>query len=356
MKQHMATINLATKYSNKIDEKFTLSSRVKGNTSNDYELTGVKSVRIYTPVTQELADYIRSGTSRYGAPKEMEDTIQELTMTQDKAFSITIDKGNYNEQQMVKKAGRMMAMEMDEQVVPTIDKYALNRYCELAGQNASLSSAPTKSSIVGNLFDCAAAMDNKLVPADSRVLYIKSTYYNLLRQSSEFLAVDNLAAKALTKGVVGEAADMTIVKVPDSYLPENVYFLATYKRSVILTQKIRDSKLHTDPPGISGALLEGRFNYDAFVLSAKADGVYVAAASAGICAAPTIAISSNVATITNNASGSTVKYTTDGSDPRYSATANVYTATVTLTSGQTIKACSVKSGMIQSSVAEKKNA
>ena len=45
--------------------------------------------------------------------------------------------------------------------------------------------------------------------------------------------------------------------------------------------KLEDYKVHTDPPGISGSLVEGRIVYDAFVLDNKAKAIYYQAISEG---------------------------------------------------------------------------
>ena len=86
-------VNLATKYEKEIAKVFTIKSKVSGNTNQDYDFNGVKSINIYTPVTQPLNDYKRTGSNRYGDPQELQDTLQEMEVNKDKAFSITIDKG-----------------------------------------------------------------------------------------------------------------------------------------------------------------------------------------------------------------------------------------------------------------------
>ena len=116
-------INLATKYSKEIANAFTLRSVVDGTTNKDYDFTGVKTLNVYTPVTQGLADYQRTGTSRYGTPTELQDTMQELMLTRDRSFSITIDKGNNSEQMGAKEASRILSIEMNEQAIPEMDKY-----------------------------------------------------------------------------------------------------------------------------------------------------------------------------------------------------------------------------------------
>lgn len=106
------------------------------------------------------------------------------------------------------------------------------------------------------------------------------------------------------------------------------------------------------PCGNNLNLLEGRQYYDCFVFGAKADGVYVevnTAASAGtVLAAPTIAAATGAITPTG---GATVKYTTDGSDPRYSMTAVVGT-TPTVAKNDVVKAYQYKEGAYPSPVAE----
>ena len=210
-------INLAVKYEDKILQEFTHASFMKNNVSNEYDLTGVRSLTIYTPVTVDLNDYDRTATAnRFGTPTEMEDTVQELTMTQDKGFAITIDRGNNSDQMMIKESGRMLGLQVNEKVVPFMDKYAFKQFAVNAGTVKGINK-PTTATIVGCIMDPETALTNALVPAENRYLYIGATYYNMLRMSSEFLAVDTLANKALSKGVVGQIADMTVVKVPDSY-------------------------------------------------------------------------------------------------------------------------------------------
>ena len=350
----MSSINLASKYSDKIAARFTHASYFAGNVSTDYDFAGVKSLTIYTPVTVDLNDYDRTAaTNRFGTPTELEDTIQELVMTQDKGFSITIDRGNDSDQMLTKEAGKMLGIQVSEKVVPLMDKYALNKYFHEAGNIVGADKAPSKDNIVSYIFDAATTLDNKLVPPENRYLYIKATYYNLLRQSSEFLAVDLLAAKALEKGLVGEIADMKVIKVPDSYFPENTYFLIANKNSVILPNKIKTARVLKNVPGLDGSLLEGRNYFDAFVLGAKADGVYALVDSEFICTTPAVNKSGATTTIVSVTPDSKIKYTLDGSDPRYSVSAQVYTAEITSPeAGTVIKAYAYKDGMFASDVKE----
>lgn len=347
-------INLASKYSGKIQEKFKKSSFLAGNTSNAYDFAGVRSLTIYTPETVPLNNYKRDGANRFGTPVEMEDTIQELTMTQDKSFALTIDKGNNSDQLMTKEAGKMMKLQIEEQVTPYTDKYAIRRFIEQAGTIKGVT-APTKSTIIGMIFDAATALDDFMVPDNDRILYVPTSVYNMIRLSPEFIGVDKLAEQSLVKGQMGMIADMKVIKMPQSYFPVDTYFLITYKQSVLFPFKIKTARILKNAPGIDGALLEGRQYFDAFVIGTKANGVYAAVKSDKVVATPTIAISSNSATVTSTTGSATIKYTTDGTDPRYSKTALTYSTAVTLTSGQTIRAYAEKADMFASGVADKVN-
>lgn len=355
-------INLATKYSDKIASYFSLKSVVDGNTNNDYRFTGAATVQIYTPVTQPLTDYSRTGLSRYGSPAEMQDHTQELALGRDRAFAITIDRGNNDEQMNVKEAGRMLALELDEQVIPEMDRYALGRFIDHAGKIETAASAPTKTDIVTKLSDAMVWLSNKKVPKDGRVIYLGWTYLGVLRTSAEFMGNDTLGSAALRSGAIGSFMGAAVVPVPDEYLKKGsstCYFLITHKNAVLQPKTIQDYFVKQNPPGINGALLEGRFRYDAFVLGAKADGVYALAASGAVQAAPTLSYTANTKTLSfASASASKIVYTLDGTDPRYSKSALIISGasgTISLSAfaGKTvtIKAVALSGSLFTSAVA-----
>lgn len=346
-------INLASKYSKQIDQVYTHESFVAGKANGKFEFTGVKGVKIYSPSTVPMNDYTRAGTNRYGNPQEMQDEVQELVVTQDKAFSLTIDKGNAAEQMGTKNAGARLRQQMNEQVIPTQDKFALARYIEQAGTVKGLTAAPTDQTILGLLSDAGVAMDNENVPSDGRYCFMGATYVGVLRQAKQIVELEGMGTKAVKKGVVGECMGFQLVKVPDKYLPGDAYFLCFRSESVVNPHKIHDTKLHTDPPGISGHLMEGRFLYDAFVLGKRSAGVYAAVAAAKKQATPTIAVSSGTATITS-AGAAKILATTDGSDPRYSESAVTVASGGTLTVGSSYHVRAVAYGTFPSDVAEKK--
>ena len=299
----MATINLAEKYSPKVVDKFYKDSVILGKSNKEYDWDGVKSVKVWTINTYAPTDYskpandnaITGAHARYGSTYEVADTIQTMTLTRDRAVSLSVDKGNNTEQMLIKNAGKVMSLELREQFVPEFDKYALARYSGLMTSAPSWANLVTvvadgtadlsKSAIVGKISDGVTALRNNLANVDDCYCYIGETEFANLLLSPEFINYNNptFASRNLEKGVMGKVRGVEIVPVPDSYLTTtgnpnltaNVHFIIVKKESVIVPTKIKDMKVHSDPVGISGALLEVRWLYDAFVLDTKAKGIYV---------------------------------------------------------------------------------
>lgn len=353
------TINLAEKYSDKVQERFYQDSLTQSSFSKDLdmEFVGVRTVKLYETHTAPLNDYTRSGSNRYGTPEELADSIYEFPMTQDKAFTYTIDKGNAKEQFNIKSAATSLKREMREVVTPFIDKYRFKIWATKAGIHKALSAAPTKSTIAGIIMDATCALDDMFVPQSGRTLYIRNDLYKALKLCDEYVKLEGIGTKSLVKGVVGEFDGMPVKKVPSSYFPSDVYFMIVLKDAAISPMKLNDYKIHSDPPGLSGDLVEGRIMFDAFVKPTRADGIYVGCKTDTVAATPAIVIASNTATITSETTDAVIKYTTDGSDPRFSETALTYSSSSkpTLSAGDTIKAVATKSGLYQSGVAVGQN-
>lgn len=347
-------INLATKYSDKVQERFYAESITQSAFAKDLdmEFVGNKTVKVYEVGVAPMNNYTRSGTSRYGTPAELQDNIYEFTMNKDRSFTYTIDRGNQEEQMYIKAAGKTLSRQIREVVTPEIDNYRLGVWTSQAGQHVALANAPTKSTIVDAMMDANLALDNKHVQKNGRTFFLKASMYKLLKLSDEFIAIQDLGKKSVSRGEVGEIDGVPVKMIADNDMPANVYFFLAYKNAMISPMKLQDYRQHQDAPGISGWLIEGRILYDAFVKPTYADGIYVACASGKVCTTPTVAESSGTVTVTLQ-SGESGVYTTDGSDPRFSPTAKTYDSSnkPTITTGQTLKVAATKSGSFWSNLA-----
>jgi len=275
-------INLASKYSKKVADKFYEESIILGKTSNEYDWDGVKSINVYTIDTQAPGDYTRSGTSRYGTPTEVQDTIQTMAITQDKSVSMVVDKGNNKQEMLIKNAGKVVALELREQFVPMMDKYCVKKWANCDGvQFGIASAATTKANVIEHMRAAVTALRNKYVSVNDCFFYVNSTTYSKVVLASEFIGAEKLVDKAVIKGQVGMLSGIPVIEIPDDYLPANVEFMLIKKNAVLAPTQIKDIKVHEDAPGISGALMEIRWLFDAFVLDTKRAGVYVGAANGG---------------------------------------------------------------------------
>ena len=275
-------INLHEKYSKKVAERFYEESLTQSSfsTDMDMEFTGVKTVKVTEVLTAPMNDYNRTKSgNRYGDPADLQDLVHEYTMTKDRSFTAIIDKGNNSEQQAVKNAGKAVSRQLREVFTPEVDKYRFTKWAAGAGQKVTVD-APTAENIYGQLLAAKVALDNKHVPKKGRTFYLGSAAYIALMECDKYIRLDKLGGKAIPTGVIGRIFDMDIKSVPDDYMPEGVYFMAVYKNAAISPVKLQETKIHIDPPGISGHLLEGRFIYDAFVKENMKNGIYVASANA----------------------------------------------------------------------------
>ena len=64
-------VNLATKYSAKVDEAIKNGALSQPSVNNDYDFIGVKNVKVYSFDPVAMNDYTRSGSNRYGTPQEL---------------------------------------------------------------------------------------------------------------------------------------------------------------------------------------------------------------------------------------------------------------------------------------------
>lgn len=339
-------VNYTTKYASKIAERFHKRSITDAACGKDYSFVGAKTVKLLSVCTAQEVPYDRNkGANRFGDPKNLDDEVQELTMTQQPAFTFVIEPLDNSDQAIEKAAGTALRRQLDEVTVPGMDKYRLKRWVEGANIQLTLGTAPTKNTIVEAVIDANAAMTDALVPLENRTLYIPTQYYKLLKQNPDFINVEALGREALTRGVVGEVDGCRVVPVPKGYLPEGVYFLIKFKGSTVDPVKLQQYDVLRKVQGYAGPVVQGVTYYDSFVLGAKGDGLAVCGTAGLILAAPALSIASHKVTIAEKA-GVSFRYTVDGSNPRYSGTAQVYAAPVALEKGQTLRAVGFKEGCV----------
>lgn len=274
-------INLATKYSTKVAERFALASKTDKYVGKDYDFVGVKTIKIWSVNTVAMNDYTRDGSNRFGALTELGDTTQELSLAKDRAFTFSIDAGNASEQFNIKQANAALKRQIDEVVTPEIDKYRLNAWATgkgLTDPSAILSATGSlaKNTIVEAIFNAGATMSDNLVPAMGRTLFIAEQDYVKFKLSDVVMGgSDTLTTENVRRGYKGTIDGMDVVTVPGSYMPEGVNFIIKYKGSSVDPMKLKNYRVHKNPMGVDGDVVEGRIIYDSFCLDNMAKGIFV---------------------------------------------------------------------------------
>ena len=113
--------HLSKHFADRVTESFKRESLTAGRFSTDYSFKGAKTIEVFTPKTVPMSNYTRSGSGRYGTVTEMEDVVQELTLSRDRGFAFTVDKGNNMDQNMLKNAVKMLALQVSEQAIPEME-------------------------------------------------------------------------------------------------------------------------------------------------------------------------------------------------------------------------------------------
>lgn len=267
-------VNLAQKYSDKLDQAFSHGSYTDDFVNKNYVFDGVKTVNVYTATTVALKDYDRTATGdRYGGNNELQDVVTPYTLTKDRTFKITIDDGNAKQQVMAKRAGVIMKAQLQEQVAPEIDKYRIT--VAATGANAvNQKITATAGKAYLDVLKMSEFLDEAQAPVAGRVLYVTPKFYTMIKDNivttthgSEYVS------KLIGRGFVGELDGVPVVKVPTSYMPTKTYAVMWHKDAILGAKQIFRTRIIPDSELVDGTVLTGRFLYDAFVLNGKKNAV-----------------------------------------------------------------------------------
>ena len=270
-------VNLVTKFLPYVDEIFTTESKKSLLTNNDFDWTGAHTVKIHKVNTVAMNDYDRAGTgdnpSRYGAYGAIGNTIEEMTLTKDRSFTFIIDKMDSEETDGVLSGASALARQQREVIIPEIDSYVYGVMAAKAG-NKPAAKAMTADIIYDEIIAGSEALDTAEVPETGRVLVVTPSVYKLMKQCPDITMETDIGNDLRLKGVIATVDGMDVIKVPAVRLPEAFGFMIAHPVATVAPTKLEDYKVHSDPPGISGELVEGRIIYDAFVLDNKAKAIY----------------------------------------------------------------------------------
>ena len=272
-------INLVTKFLPYVDEQFSAESKKSLLTNNDFTWTGAHTVKVYKITTSAMNDYDRAGEksatqwSRYGAVADLDATTEEFTLTRDRSFTFAIDKLDTDETAAQLAAATALARQDREVVIPEVDTYVYGVMCANAGSKPE-AKALTADNIYPEILAASEALDNAEAPEAGRVLVVSPATYALLKKSPDVVLDSDVGQEMRLKGVIATLDGMNVQKIPANRLPAGFGFMVCHPVATVAPVKLEDYTIHDNPPGISGALVEGRICYGAFVLDNKAKAIY----------------------------------------------------------------------------------
>lgn len=268
-------INLATKFSSVVDEAFTTESKASLVVNNDYDFIGSKSIKIYSVGTAEMNNYGRNtdGTARYGTVKDLSNEVQEVSMERDRSFTFAIDKMDEDETLGAMNAGTALARQINEEIVPEVDKYVYKKMVDNAGTTVEETLTPNNT--YDSIATANATQDEAGVPEQGRVAVLSPLAYKNLKADERAVLDTEVGQDMRVKGVIGEMDGDLIQKVQAKRLGKKINYILAHPVATTFALKLADYKIHEDAPGVSGALVEGRIYYTAFIRNNKKSAIYV---------------------------------------------------------------------------------
>ena len=272
-------INLVTKFLPYVDEIFKKESKKALVTNQDFDWTGAHTVKVYKISTGTMNDYDRTGSgsgvtgSRFGTVESLDATTEEFTLKKDRSFTFAIDKLDTDETAQQLAASTALARQQREIVIPEVDSYVYGVMAAGAGTKPKAVTL-TADNIYDEITKGTNTLDNADVPDESRVLIVSPDVYRLMKKSKDIVMETDIDSNLRKQGVVSNLDGAAVIKVPAARLPENCGFILCHPCATVAPTKLEDYRIHQDPPGISGSLVEGRVCYDAFVLDNKKMAIY----------------------------------------------------------------------------------
>lgn len=269
-------MNYTEIYANKIDERFSPATVSHHATNNDYDFLGAKTVKITSINTAKTKDYDRS--KGYGDVQMLENTIQEMTMSQDKGFKILLDKMDEEETKI--KAGEVLARELREVIHPEIEKYRFGKMLDVVSASDTNKITGAAGKEYELFLDANIALTNAFVPKAGRVAYVTPEFLKRLKLSDNFIKASDMAQNMLITGQIGSIDGIPVIEVTRAWLEDNTTetsvkydCLVAHKSATVAPVKLAEYRTVENSENFSGILFLGRYYHDCFVLDNKKVGL-----------------------------------------------------------------------------------
>ena len=138
-----------------------------------------------------------------------------------------------------------------------VDAYRIAAY--VAGCKAAHvhnSADPSASNAYALFLAAQEDLDNAKVPQGGRFAIVTPAFLNYIKQCDGFIKKGDMSQEITITGVVGEIDGVLVIKAPASYFPLGIHCVLTNRMVMPSPVKLQDYKIHQDPPGINGWLVD----------------------------------------------------------------------------------------------------
>ena len=272
------SVELISKYSPLVDEIFTSEAKKTLVTNQFFTFENAHTVKLFKIGVATMNDYGRGGPtagnwSRFGPVQGLDATTETMALAKDRSFTFAIDKLDEDETGLALSAAPALARQIREVVIPETDAWVFGKMVTGAGTKPA-AKALNATNIYAEIMAGQGALDAAEVPDVGRVLMVTPATYLLMKQSKDIVMETDIGSDMRLRGILSNLDGMSVMRVPAARLPAKFGFMIAHPLATCAPAKLEDYKVHADPPGISGSLVEGRICYDAFVLEGKKNGIY----------------------------------------------------------------------------------
>ena len=172
------SVSLITKYVPFLDEVYRKESctAVLDALPEMVNWVGANTAKVFKIDVDGLGDYSRNAGF---VPGSADGTWETLALSQDRGRSFNIDVMD-NDETMGMMLASTLSQFMKQAVVPELDAYRMAKYA--AGAGTTVTGTLTNSDDIPGLITTAqAAMDDKEVPYEGRILFVNPTIYGYLK-------------------------------------------------------------------------------------------------------------------------------------------------------------------------------
>jgi hypothetical protein len=296
------SIDFVTTYKNVIDKVFALNSLTEILKGNPLAVQmgdpGSNKVKLKRVEVQGLGGYGRLNGAGGGGYQQRSTVItwDEYGLNIERSASYTIDALDLTEAQTsILEVAKTLT---EEHVVPEVDATRFSIMAQLAaGKNTPAQVDITYDNVVKEIDDGIAALNERKVPKNNRILFISNECYQLLKKSGEFF---NARLMTDSSGTINRDIikfdNMQIVEVPQDYFKtkielltgvedgfkaaddaNDINFMIVHKPSVLPIVKVDEAKIVDNAYNMQG---RGYFYaymiyHDMIIPRNKLDSVYL---------------------------------------------------------------------------------